>query len=142
MKTIQSQITLSKFHASSKMRKMKRLSQLSHQFHNVPQIREDINMLIINHLINKFSCPNIAKNIVKNFLGHFTHKSVNQPLASQKLSHANPKISVMKIIVKNFVGHFTHKSVNQPLASRKLSHKLFLFKNINYIPIIQPIINI
>jgi hypothetical protein len=89
---------------------------------------------------------------VKNFLGHSTHKSLNQPLASQKLSHVphhsiqksakskeSPKINhliisqlpspspcpnIAKNIVKNFCGTLTHKSVNQPVKCEKLSHAL------------------
>jgi GTP-binding protein YchF len=160
---LQSQITLSKIPASSKMRqtcKMRRLkkmskksqikslSQLSHQLHAVPQILQSINSLIINILSKESHCPNIAKNIVKKFMGHFTHNSVNQPIKRQILSHVphhsiqksatskeSPKINHLKIsqlahlsrcpnIVKNFVGHFTHKSVNQPIKCQKLSHAL------------------
>jgi O-antigen/teichoic acid export membrane protein len=132
------------------MRQIKSLSQLSHQPHAVPQIQQSINSLIINILSKESHCPNIAKNIVKKFLGHSTHKSLNQPIKCQKLSHVphhsiqksatskeSPKINhliinqlahsspcpnIAKNIVKNFVGHLTHKSLNQPIKCQKLSH--------------------
>jgi hypothetical protein len=45
-------------------------------------------------------------------------------------------------LVQKFVGHFLNHFDYKLVKGHKLSHKLFLFKNINYIPIIQPIINI
>jgi hypothetical protein len=134
------------------MRQIKTLSQLSDQIHTVPQIHKSINYLIFNKLSSQSFHPKFPKIIVKNFVGRSTHNSLNQPLASQKLSHAqhhsiqksanskeyekiNPlSISqlpspshcpnIAKNIVKKFVGHFTHKSVNQPVKCKNLSHAL------------------
>jgi hypothetical protein len=51
-----------------------------------------INHLKINQLAHLSRCPNIAKNIVKNFVGHSIHASVNQPVKCEKLSHALSQI--------------------------------------------------
>jgi hypothetical protein len=64
------------------------------------------------------------------------------PKVVPTLFKLNLSQAIVKIMVKNFLGHSKNHSDYQNVASRKLSHKLFLFKNINYIPIIQPIINI
>jgi hypothetical protein len=113
---------LHKMRQTRKIKSKGILSQLSHQLRTAPQIHKFINHLIFNQLPSQFPSPNIAKIIVKNFLGHFTHNSLNQPLASKKLSHSKPKIVMLQIIVKNFLGHFTHNSLNQPIKCQKLSH--------------------
>jgi hypothetical protein len=85
---------------------------------------------VINHIIVEVSETRFlsrmfsseAENMVQKLVGHLSYNSQNQSINPLKVSQPLPQVA--------------------QLNSENMSHKLFLFKNINYIPIIQPIINI
>jgi hypothetical protein len=76
---------------------------------------EKINPLSISQLPSPSHCPNIAKIIVKNFVGHSTHKSVYQPVKCKNLSHALPSIPLCPQIIleiwDNLGNNHTEKSL-------------------------------